>query len=359
MDNIECGSRYGTDFIVRMRWRIMPQITALMSVYNGQKYIKESIDSILNQTFDDFELIIVNDGSNDRTEDLILMYNDKRIRYFSFKENKGVGAALNFGLSKAKGDFVIKVDADDINELNRFELQIEYLRRNKDIAMVHSYVHFFADNDNVRQSNRYNLIVSNYRKHFMPIKTSEEISNALYSFCCILHASIMIRTEVLREFNYDATYRLGEDYHLFYRLNKFGYKIRLIPRELVKVRISSNSTTVKENHDFAFVNFSIKSDDLRYLYSKDNRSMFIWGASKFGSEIKRLCLANGIQIAGFVDSDIQKQGKDYEGVVIISPEKLNAKNHKVIIASSYGKFDIAHYLNNVNFIHIKDYFIIA
>ncbi|HPT77110.1 MAG TPA: glycosyltransferase family 2 protein [Defluviitaleaceae bacterium] len=87
----------------------MVEISALMSVYNGEKYVATTIDTILNQTFQDFELIIVNDGSNDKTQEILESYKDPRIKLYNFSENKGVGAALQFGLKKTQGGVSILV----------------------------------------------------------------------------------------------------------------------------------------------------------------------------------------------------------------------------------------------------------
>lgn len=97
----------------------IPEISVLMSVYNGEKYIQEAIDSILNQTYSDFELIIINDGSTDQTREIIESYQDERIKLFNFKKNKGVGAVLKFGLTQVNGRYIAKADADDINHPER------------------------------------------------------------------------------------------------------------------------------------------------------------------------------------------------------------------------------------------------
>ena len=101
----------------------MPEITALMSVYNGEEFIAETIESILNQTYPDFEFVIVNDGSTDRTKEIIESFKDDRIKLFNLDGNRGVGPALNYGLSKVKNKYVVKVDADDISVPTRFEEQ--------------------------------------------------------------------------------------------------------------------------------------------------------------------------------------------------------------------------------------------
>lgn len=105
----------------------MPKISVILPAYNAEKYINEAIDSILTQTYRDFELIILNDCSKDRTEEIILSYEDDRIVYLKNQVNMGVAATLNRGLAAAKGEYVARMDADDISLPERFEKQAAYL----------------------------------------------------------------------------------------------------------------------------------------------------------------------------------------------------------------------------------------
>lgn len=118
-----------------------PLISVVLPVFNGEKYIKEAIDSILVQSFEDFELIIVNDGSTDSSEAIILNYQDRRIRYFK-QENSGVGKALQYGCSVALGRYVARMDADDICFPNRFLLQKQYLETHPGTVLVSSAVQY-------------------------------------------------------------------------------------------------------------------------------------------------------------------------------------------------------------------------
>ena len=97
-----------------------------MSVYNGEKWLNEAVDSILNQTFKDFEFIVINDGSNDQTYTILNSYNDKRLRIINHKSNRGLTARLNEGLDKSKGKYIARMDADDISLPERFKIQIDF-----------------------------------------------------------------------------------------------------------------------------------------------------------------------------------------------------------------------------------------
>ncbi len=114
----------------------MPKISVVMPVYNTkEEYLRESIESILNQTYSDFEFIIINDGSTNNTEDVILSYKDKRIKYFKQK-NSGVAKTLNYGFDLAQGEYIARMDSDDISLPDRFEKQINFLENNKSISVL-------------------------------------------------------------------------------------------------------------------------------------------------------------------------------------------------------------------------------
>lgn len=124
-----------------------PRVSVVMPVYNREDYIKSAIDSVLMQTYKDFELIIVDDGSTDNTVKIIRSYDDPRIRLIRHEINKGVAAARNTGYRNAKGEFIVIADSDDINLPTKFEEQVKYLDANPDITVVGCYYQHFNDID--------------------------------------------------------------------------------------------------------------------------------------------------------------------------------------------------------------------
>src|SRR4051812_9780552 len=106
-----------------------PKVTVLMPVYNASAFLPEAIDSILQQTFTDFEFIIINDGSTDHSEEIIRGFDDVRIKYIKVSPNRGIVAALNTGLDLAQGTYIARMDADDIAAENRIERQVAFMDR--------------------------------------------------------------------------------------------------------------------------------------------------------------------------------------------------------------------------------------
>ena len=124
-----------------------PQITVLMPAYNAEKYIGEAIASVLNQTFTDFELLIINDGSTDTTKQIIDSFTDSRIRLIN-QTNQGIAAALNIGLLNAKADLIARFDADDICMPERLMIQYNFLSDHPDYIIVGADADFIDMNGN-------------------------------------------------------------------------------------------------------------------------------------------------------------------------------------------------------------------
>src|SRR4051794_29608800 len=114
----------------------MPKVTVLLAVYNGERYLREAIDSILGQTFQDFEFLIINDGSTDSTREIILSYHDPRIRLVDNEDNIGQTRSLNRGLALAAGQFVARQDADDISEPERLASQVAFLEIHPEVVLL-------------------------------------------------------------------------------------------------------------------------------------------------------------------------------------------------------------------------------
>lgn len=125
----------------------MIELSVILPVFNGEQHLQKAIDSILNQTFSDFELIIINDGSSDRSLDIIKSYNDKRIVLID-QENKGLAKTLNVGLNIAKGTYIARMDADDIAYPDRFKKQMLYLKQHPEIKLLGGGIEFIDDADN-------------------------------------------------------------------------------------------------------------------------------------------------------------------------------------------------------------------
>ena len=207
----------------------MPKISVIMPAYNAEKYIAEAIDSILGQTFGDFEFIILNDCSKDRTEEIILSYDDPRIVYLKNEQNLGVAATLNRGLAIAKGEYIARMDADDISLPERFEKQVAYLDANDDIVVLGTNLECFNESGTIRTG--------------WSVSDPEQMKVDMLFACGLAHPSVMMRSDVIWNLNgYDPTYNGLEDYELWCRVLEH-HKITTLPDILLRYRIHGNQVT--------------------------------------------------------------------------------------------------------------------
>jgi glycosyltransferase involved in cell wall biosynthesis len=210
------------------------KISVVMPVYNEQNFLKASIESILNQTFIDFEFIIIDDGSTDDSVRVIESYTDSRIRFYK-SEKKGIVKQLNYSVSIAKAPIIARMDADDIAELNRFEEQINYLDHHPEVQVVGS---------NVVLMNEKGKVVSNkdYPQNHKEIEFMMPIESA------ICHPAVMIRKEIFEKFGfYTESYDYAEDYELFLNLLIAGCKFYNIQKVLLKYRAPVLRNIYKQN----------------------------------------------------------------------------------------------------------------
>lgn len=212
-----------------------PLISVVLPAFNAEKYIIEAVRSILNQTFQDFELIVINDGSTDATEDILrnLIYEDKRIKLIN-RENRGLVASLNEGIEVAKGVWIARMDADDIAIPHRFELQLECLRQTG-ADICGGGIQRFGTSD---------------RRIFMPWKSDEAIKMQMLFSSPFAHPTIMMRTALVRQLRYDATWEKAEDYDLWERAAHAGWKMANVPEVLLLYRVHktqiSTTTSVQQ-----------------------------------------------------------------------------------------------------------------
>ena len=204
-----------------------PKISVLMPVYNGDQFLDKSIKSVLNQTFNNFEYIIINDGSTDGSLKIIESYRDSRIKIINYSKNRGITFALNNGLNVAKGDYIARQDQDDISYPDRFMLQIEYLENNN-VDLTDTNFIFIDENDNYLQDYE--------KRYFSPDETLSHLF-----FYEMVHASIMCKRSLFTKYNIQYRKRPTEDYDLFIRLAKAGMRAGRLDQKLIKQRKHSNS----------------------------------------------------------------------------------------------------------------------
>lgn len=199
-------------------------VSVIMPVYNGESYLPEAIESVLNQTYCKFEFLIINDGSTDRSEEIILSYNDPRIVYLKNDKNRGLVYTLNYGIRQSKGIYIARMDADDICIKTRFEQQIEAFNKDTELGLCGSWAKIIGSGNILRVAAEY-----------------ESIKCRLLFTNQFIHSSVMIRKEKLLSFSdcYNDSDFPAEDYGLWCKLSP-NIKMINLNTSLVEYRIHSS-----------------------------------------------------------------------------------------------------------------------
>lgn len=212
-----------------------PRISVLLPAYNAERYLREAVESILAQTYTDFELLLLNDGSTDRTEQVALSLNDKRIRYIANEQNLGLANTLNKGMAMAQGEFIARMDADDISLPTRFAVQVDYLDAHPEVMLCSCAIQQFGAADH--------LMVG--RSDFEQVKVDMLFSSA------IGHASSMWRREAFSErgLQFEQAEFPAEDYGLWTRAVFEGTMVN-IPDVLYRYRIYPEQVTATDKRSY-------------------------------------------------------------------------------------------------------------
>jgi glycosyltransferase involved in cell wall biosynthesis len=206
----------------------MPLISVIVPAYNAEKTIRETIESVINQTFSDWELIVVNDGSQDNTVEVVSQIKDSRIKVFSY-ENAGLPASRNRGFDKAEGEFISFLDSDDLWTPDKLEEQLKALRANTKAAVAYSWTDYIDKSSNFLHPGRHLSFSGDVYSKLLVRNFLENGSNAL------------IKREALNEVGgFNESLRAAEDWDMWLRLGA-KYHFVAVEKPQILYRVSTNS----------------------------------------------------------------------------------------------------------------------
>lgn len=215
----------------------MAKVSVIMPVYNAELYLKEAIDSILNQTFSDFEILIIEDGSTDRSKSIIFDYHDSRIKVFENKENLGVVLSRNRGIDNCTGEYIALMDADDVAPLNRLEIAVNFLNQNMEIDGVNGKIEIINESGETRLSNS------------CPYHNDKYLKAMLLFNNCISNGSTMFRSSFINKYNIRYRQTCGiEDYMFWCDFTMHG-RMKGIDEVLQCYRINEAGLTKKSKQE--------------------------------------------------------------------------------------------------------------
>ncbi len=334
-------------------------VSVILPVYNGEKYLTEALDSILNQTYQRMEIIVINDGSKDGTMSILQEYirRDSRIVLIS-RENRGLVASLNESIQIAHGEYIARMDADDISHPDRIEKQVAYLNLHKDIFLLGSnYNLIYEEGLSEERRKRHD---GTHRRSQAPI----DASNCFLSInetMKFIHPTIMMRKELFDIVGRYRDFKI-EDLELYFRVGASGLGIAKIEEPLLEYRAREESKSWADTR--AEQSAEIMDMKLEYLMRElddhlRTASYLIWGADISGD------LAYGLIQKKMPDShciayiDPYKEG-ELNRIPIMPPEKITELNPDYIyICTQAGAVAARALLPGLGFDEIERFFKIS
>jgi glycosyltransferase involved in cell wall biosynthesis len=297
----------------------MPSVSVVLPVHNAERTLPAALDSLLGQTFPDFEVIAVDDGSTDRSPAILSRYSrrDRRIRPLLLRHG-GIVASLNRGIDAAQGEYIARMDGDDVCMPDRFGAQKRYLDSHPEIGLVSCRVGFLGDR---RESRGY----FEYVCWINSLLTPGAIDLYRFVESPLAHPSVMFRAEVVHR---HGAYRQGdfpEDYELWLRLLDAGVTMAKVDRMLLAwrdhpFRLSRISPRYSPE---AF--FRLKATYLALWLKRNNPhhpKVILWGAGRATRKRAAYLDEHGIRIQAFVDVDLRKIGNTIHGIPVLSPDGI-------------------------------------
>lgn len=300
---------------------MIPILSVVMATYNGEAFIKEAIQSVLDQTYTDFEFLIVDDGSTDTTASIVSSFKDERIIYIKKRANTGIANSLNLGIVKAKGQYIARMDDDDVCMPERFEKQLEILEHQNNIVVCGTTVLLKDRAARV------------YPEHYENIKMALLFSNP------ITHPTVMMRKDVLLNFPYNSNMVPSEDYDLWSRLIEKGeFYIIQSPLLLYRQHLLSETSVRRREQLQLNVNIAIRLFNTFGFHHIENHDTYV-----------RIFVSRDYSISGKELCGLQKWFGDLKQLNA-QQKKFNLTKFNVIADTNLQSYLISYFMNQK---HIK------
>jgi glycosyltransferase involved in cell wall biosynthesis len=303
-----------------------PRVSILMPVRNEAEFLPAALHSLARQTFTDWELVVVNDGSSDATASILdaAAHNDPRIRIIH-RSGGGLVAALNTGLACCRAALVARMDGDDISHPRRLEYQAAYLDDHPEVGLAACNFRHFPRKDLKQGMLAYETWQNRLDSH-------ELIMQDRFVESPFVHPSIVIRRALLERIGGYRDMGWPEDYDLWLRLADAGVRFARLPEELFFWRDHPERAT-RVMDEYAVTAFrTCKLHHLLQGFLKNTRDVVIAGAGLEGRAWQRLLVDEGIAVSKWIDVDQRKIGRTLHGAVITGIDQLREANSKILVA---------------------------
>ena len=334
----------------------MPKVSVLIPCYNTAETLDETLESVISQTYTDFELVLVDDGSQDGTADSIKRWAEEHPQIKALMtEHSGIIPSLNEGLEHCVGEYVARMDADDLMYPERLAKQAAYLDQHPETTLVCTNVRGFPE-DELREGFRL------YIEWLNSLESFEDIQREMFVESPICHPSVMFRKEAVLSLGGYQEQGWAEDYDLWLRMIQAGMKLDKLSETLLDWRDTAERLTRTDSR-YSLQNFlRAKAHYLVRGPLVGREEVIIWGSGMHGKRIAKLLLKDEVPIMVFVDIDSKKIGNTRQGKPIIAREDLpkyweELKNPIVLsaVGSRGARKLIREFLNTKGFLEGEDY----
>ena len=275
-----------------------PEISVILPFFNAERTLESAIKSILNQTFQDFELLLVDNNSTDNSFFIAENFAEKDSRIYLLKEEKqGVANAMNCGLQNARGKFLARMDADDISMPQRLEKQVQFLNNNPEIGLIGTKVKYVSHNKNTAGFERFVEWANSFY-------SSKEIELNRFVEIPIINPTILFRRELFEKYGGCFDGDFPEDYEMQLRYLEAGVKMAKLDEQLLEWHDYSTRLTRTDERYSTEAFFKIKAKYFKKWSAKNNSfnpNIWVWGAGRKTRQRAKLLEKEGIVINGFID----------------------------------------------------------
>lgn len=298
-----------------------------MPVYNGAQTIRNAIDSLISQTFRDFEVVVFDDGSEDESRAIVreAMSRDPRIRLVG-TTRVGLVEALRRGAEASRGEFLARMDADDISHPERLAEQMKLFHANSDLAVVGTHIECFP-------RERIAGGMEQYERWLNSLSSPEEIRNAMFIESPFCHPTVVMRKSAYQKVGGYLDDGCPEDYGLWLRFDRHGMKMAKVPRVLFSWRESGDRLTRTDSRYNRDKFMELKLSNLVRGPLSTRKSVVIWGAGKEGRRWQKELRLLGIETQCFIDVDPRKIASGVRGISVYGPELLSRQRVPLILAA--------------------------
>ncbi|MDA0329329.1 MAG: glycosyltransferase family A protein [Gemmatimonadetes bacterium] len=333
-----------------------PAISVLMPVRDGAEHLAEAIASLEAQTFSDFEVLVVDDGSTDGTPELLRAWagRDRRIHVVR-QEPAGIVTALEQGRALARGRYLARMDADDIAVRHRFEAQFAFMEAHPDLGASGCLVRYFprsALRDGARR----------YERWINSLVAPEVIAARVFVECPLAHPSLFMRAAAMEAVGGYVDREWPEDYDLVLRLWAAGFGLGKVDEVLLNWREGPDrlSRTDARYEPAAFL--ACKVFYLRETLARDSREVVIWGAGPVGKRLARALAAAGTRVAAFVELDPRKIGQEIHGAPVLETSgglALRGPLHLAAVGQPGARSSLVAMFEGAGMVELRDFAAVA